>query len=492
MRRSVRGWVVALWSLGVVAGGGGMVACGGGGGDGSGSEDGQTGAETAGGGDAAGGADTGGPPPCLTGEPGEVLYTFAAGREIRGTPAVDGAGNVYFATMDFTIVSVDCRGEQRWSYAWDCGSSGGAPCSHAFSAPVAVRADGAIVNGDVLFALGSDGGDLWQSSALATAGDLDAPPALGSGGEVFVGSRSLGAGGSAGKLFGLEAGGALRGGFPIDLGGAVESGPLVSGAVVYVAHARRAGSSSQKYTLAVSAYGFDGSHVWTQTLADADGFPYGTAPPSSLAMDSAGRVLVVVSRLPSDQGATQTHLLRLAPGDGQVVAQTRLTAPDCTGSCAPIVRGSGAEEEVFVASSWQGLIDRSRPADNDSVLFIDPNFPGCRDCRAPSPAVGADGLLYVVGGASGAMEPGAPPLALYPLEGDGNGRGVTTAEYPFKGKDEADNVSTSVQIGPNGVAYVGTRAGVLVAIQTGAGGLDPAAPWPASRHDAANSGRAAP
>lgn len=482
----VRSGLLALAGvLAVACGGGGD----GGGGDGGG---GFTPDSAASGGDAAAGGDGGGGPSCPGGEPGEVLFSFDAGAEIRGIPAVGADGTAYVATMDFRVRAVDCRGEERWSYHWEPPGGGLTAPPHAFSAALALGPDGTVHNGDALFALTGAGALAWTSPAVEQAGPMDAAPALTAAGTLFAGGGARGENGRAGRLYAVGADdGTVRAGFPLTLG-QVLSAPVVLGDVVYVGHTRTANETAEQMDHVVSAVGADGQVRWETPLSDAEDGPFSTRALSSLAVDSAGRILVVVSLQEDAEAAVQTKLLRLAADTGQVVAETRLAAPDCSGDCGPVVRGTGAAEEVFVVSSWEGWVDRATPGAADSTLFLDPNFPGCRDCRFPTPAAGADGLLYMVGGHSRAMELGQPPLALLALESDADGRGVLAAEYPFAGSSDTDNVTTSVQLGPNGVAYVGTRDGVLVAIRVPAEGLDAAAPWPALRHDAANTGRAEP
>jgi outer membrane protein assembly factor BamB len=474
----------ALWLLAA----GLLAACGGGGGGVAG--------DAAGGGDGVALADgvrgdSGGGPSCPAGAPGEVLFTYDAGREIRGIPAVGTDGTVYVATMDFTVHAVDCTGARRWTYRFEPQGGGLSAPPHAFSAALTLGAGGLVHNGDALFALAAgDGAPAWTSLAVEQAGPMDTPAALSATGTLFLGGGAVGETGRSGRIYAVGAAdGAVRAGFPVSLG-QVLGAPVVVGDVVFVGHTRTATRTAEQMNHVVSAVGADGALLWERPLSDAVAGPYSRKPLSSLAVDASGRVLVVVSQQADATAAVQTKLLRLDPTSGAVVAETRLTASDCTGDCGPIVRGAGEGEEVFVVSSFEGLVDRVRPGAADSTLFIDPNFPGCRDCRFPTPAAGDDGLLYMVGGHSRAMEDGQPPLALLPLATSESGRGEVTVEYPFSGANNADNVSTSVQLGPHGVAVVGTRAGLVVAIRIPAGGLDPAAPWPALRRDAANTGRA--
>ena len=441
--------------------------------------------------DTGGGTDSGGSggdtsaPACPTGAEGEVLFSFAGQGEIYSTPAVGADGTIYFATRDFKIYAVDCRGDQKWVFEYECEPDGVVACPHAFVSSPAVGKNGRIYIGDdtvgpnYLFALDADGKVAWTFESWTRIGQMDASPALGIDGSLFVGAGGLGADGKAGQLLGFAPGGDYLPGFPLDTG-SVDGSPVVIGSTVFAGHSRSPRDQLEPMTHVVTAVGPGGSVAWETTLADMGGYPWSRANLSSLAVDRLGRILVVVSRRHSEPENVQADLVRLDPTTGEELGHVRLGGQGCAGDCAPIVRRGAAGDEVLVVIG-EGMIDRvmgeSWQAQPFALLEL-PDFTGAT--RWPSPVVADDDHVYAVGVSSTLMT-GGPANAIYKL----NGSGESVAELPFGETTEV--VTSSVQMGPGGVIYLGTRDGRLYAIATGAGGLDAASPWPAIRHDSSNS-----
>ena len=457
--------------------------CGGGGGGGGGGETpADTGSATP---DVAAG-DTAGPS-CPTGAAGEVLFSFAAEGEIYSTPAVGADGTVYFATRDFKIYAVDCRGQQKWVFSYDCEPDGAVACPHAFVSSPALGKDGRIYIGDdtvgpnYLFALDPAGALAWSFTSWTRTGQMDASPALGTDGSLYLGAGGFGADGFAGQLLGFAPDGAFLSGFPLDTG-AVDGSPVVVGTTVYAGHSRSPRGQREPLHHVVLAAGADGSAVWETTLADMDGFPQSRAKLSSLAVDGAGRLLLVVTRRHAEPEQMEADLVRLDPATGVEQASVRLGGQGCWGPCAPLVRQTDAGEEVFVVVG-EGALDRVSGASWQAQPFGFGvlELPRSGAERWPTPVLADDGHVYALGVSSELMSGGAAN-AIYELDDAGQ----QVAELPFGGT--TDVVTSSLQMGPGGVVYVGTRDGKLHAIATGAGGLDRASPWPALRHDESNSG----
>lgn len=131
--------------------------------------------------------------------------------------------------------------------------------------------------------------------------------------------------------------------------------------------------------------------------------------------------------------------------------------------------------ELVYADARGLLVSMQVPEDLTSSGF--PIFNWARELPAPitaAPALGDDGLVYVGSGS-----------AIYALRRSDGGdawRCDLAADF--------GTVAGAITLGPSGLLHVGTDKGHLLAVFTGAGGLDPAAAWPALRHDRRNTGRA--
>jgi outer membrane protein assembly factor BamB len=130
--------------------------------------------------------------------------------------------------------------------------------------------------------------------------------------------------------------------------------------------------------------------------------------------------------------------------------------------------------ELVYADTRGLMVSLQVPEDPVSSGF--PIFNWARGLPAPitaAPALGDDGLVYVGAGST-----------IFALRRADGGDGWQCDLAADLGK-----VTGAITLGPSGLLHVGTDKGHLLAIHTGAGGLDPAAAWPALRHDRRNTGR---
>lgn len=130
--------------------------------------------------------------------------------------------------------------------------------------------------------------------------------------------------------------------------------------------------------------------------------------------------------------------------------------------------GAGGREVVVLGLDGAlAVLDASPDAGTARVRWT-------RDVGRPAPgapALGDDGRLYVAAGSTA--------MALDRLTGE--------VDWSIALPSPA---SGSVALAPGGMLYVPTANGEVLAIGTAAGGLDPAAAWPAFRRDARNTGAA--
>jgi outer membrane protein assembly factor BamB len=109
------------------------------------------------------------------------------------------------------------------------------------------------------------------------------------------------------------------------------------------------------------------------------------------------------------------------------------------------------------------------PAQPEVPAYVAQQLPAAGFVES-TPAVGADGVVYIAAGRSlRAVAPGGALLWEAPL------KGAATASSPAMGCD--------------GTLYVGDSSGAVMALFTDSGGLGPGG-WPRFRHDAHNSGNA--
>ncbi len=123
--------------------------------------------------------------------------------------------------------------------------------------------------------------------------------------------------------------------------------------------------------------------------------------------------------------------------------------------------------EVLLMGDDGRLVSLDASAETGRVRLRWSHFIG--EPAAGAPALGDDGRVYVAAG-----------QVVQSLE---RGTGAVVWSVPLDSP-----ASGSVNLAPGGMLYVATESGVVLAIGTSAAGLDPAAAWPAVRHDARNTG----
>ncbi|MFH1437527.1 MAG: PQQ-binding-like beta-propeller repeat protein, partial [Pseudomonadota bacterium] len=159
------------------------------------------------------------PPPCPSGEWGDLIFEFQADDTIVSTPAIGDDGTIYFGTQSATLYAVDCFGNKKWEWPMDCGDF----CPQAFEGSPAIGGDGTIYIGDDIavpnyaFALSPGGDMLWRYETHVVYGQMDASPVIASDGTIFFGAHGdSGYVGPIGQLVALDTDGNVYDGFPME------------------------------------------------------------------------------------------------------------------------------------------------------------------------------------------------------------------------------------------------------------------------------------
>lgn len=115
---------------------------------------------------------------------GQEVWQFDSGSELIETPSVGPDGSVYFGAKNGKLYALDKQGQLRWTH----NTGGIVYCSPA------VADDGKVFFGSqdgTLYALGADGSELWRftvPTASQTAVAMQASPAIGQDGNIYIGS----------------------------------------------------------------------------------------------------------------------------------------------------------------------------------------------------------------------------------------------------------------------------------------------------------------
>jgi outer membrane protein assembly factor BamB len=147
---------------------------------------------------------------------GELLWSFAAGAEIRSSPAVADDGTIYFGCRDRHLYALAPDGSVKWRFAtgWWVDSS------------PAIAADGTVIFGSwdrKVYAVSPEGKERWT---FETGGPVFSSAAVAADGTAYIGSND-------GQLHALDASGKQRWAFKT--GGPVISSPAIrsDGAVCF-------------------------------------------------------------------------------------------------------------------------------------------------------------------------------------------------------------------------------------------------------------------
>lgn len=390
---------------------------------------------------------------------------LGTGLPLRGSAALD-ATHVFIGTDAGRVLAVDRRtGVTVWSRE----------LAGPVSAPPA-RGDelvfAASEGGDVVALEAATGAVRWRCPDLSGALRFVSAPAvarfegLATGaspeGVYLVNAGQLPArlGGSFGGLVAVE--GSL--GFPSPDGqrscyrlAAIGGGPTspsvdLDGSVYVGTRGGADGSRARRLRFGPGASGWSFTELWSAALADDPaGAPALAGDGTAIFGDASG----TLSRFSSSGSSLWTPPAALGEKlvAAPVVAFTTLLAQGRAGTLAP-----------FELGALPGSA-----SDGSAPSYVAEQLPSAGDVAA-TPAIGADGTVYVAAGRSlRALSPRGALLWEAPLEG-----GAT---------------SSSPVLGCDGGLYVGDGKGGLLSISTDSRGLAPG--WPRLGHDARGSGNAA-
>jgi outer membrane protein assembly factor BamB len=403
------------------------------------------------------------PPVCPAGTWADILFEFQADGRIVSTPAVGADGTVYFGTENATLYAVDCFGAKRWEWKYGCVDY----CPQAFEGSAALAEDGTIYVGDDIavpnyfFALSPDGSLKWTYETWLVYGQMDASPAITADGTIFAGGHGDSEIGPVGQLVALLPDGRVLDGFPMPTQ-AITGSPAVIGPSVIVGQTGMNGLSLRNSVFAAID---SAEKIWETPLSQAGDYVYEFISLSSIAVDVEGRIVVAENW----ETSRASSLVLIDAGSGEVRRTIDLGSGQITVG-APVVGPALFGEDIILAMDGGRLV--SANPDSGGVIFTFDIQLGAG--MKGSPVLGDDGFIYA---AAGNM--------LYRVSK--TGEIVDNIANPLI---LSDTVTSSLAMGPGGVLYMGTETGRLIAAGTGAGGLDPVAPWPTMRHDEHNTGRA--
>jgi outer membrane protein assembly factor BamB len=268
---------------------------------------------------------------------GTLRWQFKTSCDIKSSPAIGQDGTIYFGCRDRKCYAVSPGGEKKWEYATG---------AWVDSSP-AVGRDGTIYFGSWdrhFYALNPDGSLKWK---FQTGGIIDSSPAVGLDGTVYFGSHDN-------KLYALAPDGRKR--WEYAAGGPIPSSPTLNGrGVVYF-------TSVDGFCYALKE---DGSLRWRLKT--------GGATESSPVIGPDGTIYVGVNKclwaITPDGTKRGEH-----PPLDQVRASPTVVAGNVT--------------YVLFGYSWLFALD----ADQHDIWSY---LMGTRNLG--SPAIGADGSLYIAG-----------------------------------------------------------------------------------------------
>ena len=361
------------------------------------------------------------------------------GLPIRSSPALDSA-HIYVGTDQGRLAALDRRsGVELWS--------------HALRGPVSASP----ARGAALVYAASEGGNVAAldpdtGEARWTCADpswrLLASPAVGSDETVFLSNASAQQQGNTTVQGGVLA---LRQSFPGggcsifgSSGGGASSVAIGRDGTLYV------GGQDQR----AHALSFDGAfhERWSASLTDD--------ATTSPAIGAAGVAVF---------GADDGHVSWLSGGaqlQSAALGEKLLASPVLAFGTA-LVQGRDGTLAPFASPTQPG--QSGQPPQPEVPQYVAQQLPSA-GFIASTPAVGADGVLYVAAGRTlRAIAPAGALLWSAPLQGE------ATASSPV--------------ISCDGTLYVGDASGSLLAVITDSAGLAPGG-WPRFRHDARNTGNA--
>ena len=269
---------------------------------------------------------------------GRQKWAFTTGRDIKSSPAIGEDGTIYFGCRDRKLYAINTNGTMKWSFgtgAW------------VDSSP-AIALNGTIYFGSWdgnFYAVNPDGSKKWE---FATGGVVDSSPAIGTNGVIYFGSHD-------GKFYSLNPDGTKKWALTTD--GAIVSSPAIGGdGTVFF-------TSVDGRLYAVNTDGSVKWKLWTGGVSE-----------SSPVVDGEGNIYVGVNNT----------LIAVGPDGKQKWA---FGYPEIQGAAAVTSDGTvyfaGTDAGVGILYGWDAVAGarRSTEALNGPVTG--------------SPAVGADGTIYL-------------------------------------------------------------------------------------------------
>ncbi len=379
--------------------------------------------------------------------PGDVKWQFTTGGIISSGPAIGPDGTLYLGAGNRVYALDGTTGQPRWE-SQPGGTVSSSPALGMNGSLYVGSADGNIYALDR-----ATGTKRWTFS---TGSNVLSSPSVGAEGTVYVGSQDR-------KVYGLngETGHKI---WEFQTGGAVGSSPAVgTNGTVYVQS-----DDGKVYALMVGT----GQKRWEVRIGDAVASPDWRPSP---AIGADGTVFVESSDefVHGLNGETGQRAWKVPTG----------------GRCldgSPVI---GADGTVYVPA----LVPAGGPSYETRLYALVPATGQIRwvngseaqvDDRGPlSPAVGADGAVYVAASSIGGSWPdGFAIFHLYALDG------ATGRRIWYRSQERAWPTS-SPAIGSDGTLYVGVGSQLYAFESASVGGLAQSS-WPKFRGDAQNTGRA--
>jgi outer membrane protein assembly factor BamB len=391
-------------------------------------------------------------------QPGQKLWEFQTGGMVYACPGVGLDGTVYIGAWDKRVYALDgATGARKWSFA----TGGG-----VYSSP-AIGPDGTVYVGSYdafLYALdGATGARKW-AVRIPDAGN----PALGADGTLYLGSRD--------------------GTF----------------------HALDSATGTQKWVVDVRARSY-GDSAYCDPAVGADGTVYATAatpfdPPDPGPGPFIGTLYALDGRTGAHKWSWVTPLTYQAYGPRNPVIGANGTVysswwdgTESEGKLAKLSAFDGATGVMKWAFAVAGLGVSPVAVGVDGTVYFGAEYPGEEwvlyaldgvtgaqrwavprgegfgDSSPSSPAIAADGTVYV-GGNEGRF------LAFDGATGAQKWSFATGPAPPYNSR-----FTSAPTITASGTVVFGASDGMLYALQGSAGLAD--SPWPKFHHDARNTGR---
>lgn len=351
----------------------------------------------------------------------DSLWQATTGNSITASPAIAPDGSVYIGSIDGYVYAYNPDGSQKWTPF----NTGGLvdTCSPA------IGDDGTVYVGSFsgyLYALDGATGTLKWQKQVASGGTVANSPAVAADGTIYVRSND-------GYLVAFSSTGAQKWTYPVP--GASYSSPVIApDGTIYV------GADNGKLYAITAA----GATKWSSPFT-ADSEIY-TTP----ALDAAGNIYVATTSGQNVYSITPSGTLRWKHHIGGA----------CTSS--PAISADGT---TLYLAGYDHVLYALAIADGAQRW----TYPLGDEVRASSPAIDADGVVYV----------GCYDGLLYAIKPDGS----LDRTYPT-----GDWIRSSPAIAGHRL-YVGSNDRKLYAFDLGVGAAS--GPWPMYRHNPRRLGRAA-